>query len=63
MEAFLKILLQVYVPPYLNQGFTQPQFTITTTDWVYGGQYTITNIHLFQGTIGNLRVSLTSGAL
>jgi len=49
--------IEVYVPPYLNQGFTQPQFHITNTDWAYGGQYTI-NVQLFQGTTSNMRVSL-----
>ena len=53
--------LQVYVPPYLSQGFQQPTFTLATTDWAYGGQYTITNVVLHQGTTATLRVSLTSG--
>ena len=52
--------IEVYIPPYLNQGFKQPTFTITTTDWAYGGQYTIT-VTLFQGTTAGMRVSLLAG--
>jgi len=50
--------IEVYIPPYLNQGFTQPEFNITNTDWAYGGQYTISNIQLHQGSISGVRVSL-----
>ncbi|KAF4584731.1 hypothetical protein EYR38_001962 [Pleurotus pulmonarius] len=49
--------IEVYVPPYLNQGFRQPEFTITNKDWAYGSQATIT-VNLFQGNTGNMRVSL-----
>jgi hypothetical protein len=49
--------IEVYVPPYLSQGFTQPSFTITTTDWAYNGQYTI-SVTLAQGTTSTMRVSL-----
>jgi len=50
--------IEVYIPPYLNQGFLQPTFNISVTDWAYGQQYTITNVKLFQGTTGTVRVSL-----
>ncbi|TFK38505.1 hypothetical protein BDQ12DRAFT_723345 [Crucibulum laeve] len=50
--------IEVYIPPYLNQGFRQPEFNISNTDWAYGGSYTITNVHLFQGTTATMRVSL-----
>jgi hypothetical protein len=49
--------IEVYIPPYLSQGFTQPTFVINTKDWTYGGSYTIT-VTLFQGTTTNMRVSL-----
>src|SRR3984957_7918287 len=54
--------IEVYVPPYLNQGFTQPQYTITETDWNYGGQYSI-SVKLFQGTTSTMKVSLVAGGL
>ncbi|EIN04521.1 galactose oxidase [Punctularia strigosozonata HHB-11173 SS5] len=49
--------IEVYIPPYLNQGFKQPTFTITETDWEYGGTYQI-KVQLFQGTTSTMRVSL-----
>ena len=52
--------IEVYIPPYLNQGFTQPTFTITKTDWALGGQYTI-EVRLHQGTTSTMRVSLIAG--
>lgn len=52
--------IEVYIPPYLNQGFRQPEFTITETDWALGGQYSIT-VTLFQGTTSGMRVSLVAG--
>ncbi len=54
---------QVYVPPYLATGLKQPTFNLPNHDWNYGGQYTITNVHLFQGPTSNLRVSLIGGEL
>ena len=54
--------MEVYTPPYLSNGLTQPNFTITETDWAYGGQYTI-NVNLFQGTTSTMRVSLMGGTL
>lgn len=56
------VLDQVYIPPYLNQGFKQPEFNITNTDWAYGATATI-NVRLFQGTTRNMRVSLVAGTL
>ena len=52
--------IEVYIPPYLNQGFKQPTFTITETDWALGGQYTI-DVTLFQGTTDTMRISLVAG--
>jgi hypothetical protein len=54
---------QVYVPPYLNQGLTQPSYTLPAFDWAYGGQYQITNIVLHQGNTGGMRVSLVAGKM
>jgi hypothetical protein len=48
---------EVYIPPYLNQGLTQPTVTVQNTDWTYGGQYQI-NVQLFQGQTETMRVSL-----
>lgn len=52
--------IEVYVPPYLNQGLKQPAFTISQTDWDLGGQYDIT-VNLFQGTTSTMRISLVAG--
>ncbi|KAJ7122651.1 galactose oxidase [Mycena crocata] len=49
--------IEVYIPPYLDQGFTQPSFNITDTDWEYGSQHTI-DVILHHGTTANMRVSL-----
>jgi hypothetical protein len=54
--------IEVYVPPYLNQGFRQPEFNISNTDWAYNGKYTITNVKLYQGTTANMRISLLSAS-
>jgi hypothetical protein len=51
--------IEVYYPPYLTDGTTQPTYTITTTDWQYGQTYDI-NVNLFQGTTSNMRVSLVA---
>jgi hypothetical protein len=50
--------VEVYIPPYLTTGLTPPTFSLATTQWNYGGTYTITNIKLFQGTTSTIRVSL-----
>ncbi|RSH92346.1 hypothetical protein EHS25_008761 [Saitozyma podzolica] len=49
--------VEVYTPPYLSNGLTQPLFTIINTDWSYNGQYSIT-VTLHQGTLAGMRVSL-----
>jgi hypothetical protein len=54
-------IYQVYVPPYLTQGFTQPTFTLPNHDWAYNQVVTITNVHLFQGTTATMRISLVGG--
>ena len=50
-----ELRIEVYIPPYLSAGLTQPVVTVPNTDWAYGGQYQI-NIQTFQGQ--TLRVSL-----
>lgn len=52
--------IEVYIPPYLTQGRTQPNFTINETDWAYNGKYEI-NVNLFHGTTATMRVSLIAG--
>jgi hypothetical protein len=54
-----ELRIEVYIPPYLNQGFTQPVVTVPNTDWAYGGQYQI-NVRLFQGATSGMRVSLVA---
>ncbi len=55
------LCFQVYIPPYLAMGFTQPTYTLEETDWSYGGTYTVSNITLHQGQISGVRVSLVGG--
>ncbi|KAG7087311.1 hypothetical protein E1B28_013288 [Marasmius oreades] len=50
--------IEVYIPPYLNQGLRPPEYNLPNHDWAYGGTYTINNIKLYQGNIANLRISL-----
>lgn len=52
--------IEVYIPPYLNEGRTQPNFTVNETNWQYGGKYEI-NVNLFHGTTDTMRVSLIAG--
>src|SRR5579863_2207886 len=52
-----ELRIEVYIPPYLSQGFTQPSVTVSNTDWAYGGQYQIT-VELPQGN--TMRVSLVA---
>jgi Domain of unknown function (DUF1929) len=54
-----ELRIEVYIPPYLSQGLTQPVVTVPNTDWEYGGQYQIT-VKLFQGQ--TLRVSLLAAS-
>ena len=54
-----ELRLEVYVPPYLNQGFKQPVVTVPTIDWAYTKTYTI-NVQLFQGTTAGMKVSLVA---
>ncbi|KAJ7659270.1 copper radical oxidase [Mycena polygramma] len=49
--------IEVYIPPYLVQGHIQPSFNITSTDWAYGTQHTVT-VTLHQGTTSTMKVSL-----
>lgn len=53
--------IEVYIPPYLSEGRTQPTYDLPNNDWAYGGSYTITNVHLF--TSAAMRVSLIAGAI
>jgi hypothetical protein len=50
-----ELRIEVYIPPYLNQGLIQPTVMVPNTDWAYGGEYEI-NVHLFQGSA--IRISL-----
>jgi hypothetical protein len=50
-----ELRIEVYIPPYLSQGFPQPTVTVPVTDWAYGGQYQIT-VNLPRGQ--PMRVSL-----
>ncbi|KIK65233.1 hypothetical protein GYMLUDRAFT_39597 [Collybiopsis luxurians FD-317 M1] len=52
--------IEVYVPPYLNQGIRQPQYNITATDFGYNQQFTITNVQVFHGSAANIKVSLVA---
>jgi hypothetical protein len=49
--------VEVYIPPYLSQGFVQPTMTVLAKDWAYNGFYDV-NFNLFQGTTATLRISL-----
>ncbi|KAH9027091.1 copper radical oxidase [Lactarius pseudohatsudake] len=52
-----ELRIEVYIPPYLNNGLTQPIVTIPNTDWAYGEQNQI-NVQLFQGQTSDMSVSL-----
>ena len=49
--------VETFYPPYhpTLTGASRPAYTITNTDWAYGGQYTIT---VTAGNINNFKVSL-----
>jgi hypothetical protein len=49
--------MEVYIPPYLTAGLTQPTYTITNRDWTWSGTYQIV-VTLHQGTTSTMRVSL-----
>ncbi|KAJ6514787.1 glyoxal oxidase N-terminus-domain-containing protein [Mycena vulgaris] len=49
--------IEVYIPPYLAQGFTQPSFNLTDTDWAYGSNHKI-EVTLHHGTPSTMKVSL-----
>jgi hypothetical protein len=53
--------IEVYYPPYLTAGNTQPTYTIVGTDWQYGQTYQIT-VSLFQGSTANMKVSLVAAS-
>ncbi|KAH9027112.1 copper radical oxidase [Lactarius pseudohatsudake] len=54
-----ELRIEVYIPPYLNEGLAQPVVTIPNTDWAYGRKYRI-NVQLFQGQTSGMRVSLVA---
>ena len=56
-----ELRIEVYIPPYLNQGFAQPVVTIKNNDWdwAYDGRYQI-NVQLFHCQTSGMRVSLVA---
>ena len=54
-----ELRIEVYIPPYLNQGLTQPVVTVPVTDWAYGSEHEI-DVQLFQGATSGMRVSLVA---
>jgi hypothetical protein len=53
--------VEVYLPPYLTQGFKQPTFSLAAKEWSYGQTYTLANIKFYQGAVSAGRVSLIAG--
>ena len=51
--------VEVYIPPYLTDGRTQPTYTIVDKDWEYGQTYHI-DVNLFQGSTADMKVSLVA---
>jgi len=50
--------VEVYVPPYLNEGRTPPEYVLHANDWAYSGAYQIT-VNLHHGTPSTtMRVTL-----
>jgi hypothetical protein len=49
--------VEVYVPPYLNEGRTPPEYVLSANDWAYSGAYEIT-VTLHHGSTSGMRVSL-----
>jgi hypothetical protein len=53
--------VEMFLPPYLLKGATQPSYTITNVDWSYGEEVTI-SITLPTGNAAGARVSLIGAA-
>lgn len=51
--------VEVFIPPYLQAGNTQPQLTITDTDWKYTSTHQFT-AKLYQGAAKDVKVSLVA---
>lgn len=51
--------VEVYLPPYLTDGRTQPTYTIGETDWAYSSAHTIT-VTGHTGPVNEMRVSLVA---
>ncbi|KAJ9092947.1 hypothetical protein QFC19_008545 [Naganishia cerealis] len=51
--------VEVYVPPYLTDGRTQPEFTIGQTEWTYSSSHTIT-VTRNTDAVSQMRVSLVA---
>jgi hypothetical protein len=49
--------LEVFIPPYLLSGLTQPTYTIDKTDIAYGETFKVT-VNLPHGTTSTMRISL-----
>ncbi len=49
--------VEVFIPPYLLAGNTQPELTVTDTDWTYGSTHSFI-AKLYQGGASDVRVSL-----
>lgn len=51
--------IEVYVPPYLLQGYKQPTYTFADnyTDWKYGDSVTI-KVKLYQGTTSTMQINV-----
>ncbi|KAF7327564.1 Copper radical oxidase [Mycena kentingensis (nom. inval.)] len=52
-----ELRVEVYIPPYLDNAFVQPSFTISNTDWAYGSEHSVT-VTVHQGTAATIRASL-----
>lgn len=51
--------VEVYVPPYLTDGRSQPTYTIGQTDWAYSSSHSIT-VTSSTGPTSSMRVSLVA---
>ena len=53
--------IEVYVPPYLNQGLRRPAFALVGSNfWAYGSKHVI-KVQLLTGLLSNMRISLVAG--